>query len=159
FDRLREQTPAAARLLELFAFLAPEVIPYRIVAGELLSNYLASYDPAMHDPLMHGTLISEIGRYALARIDSATGAVVVHRLTQRIIRDGLSPEEQRDNRERLWRILAAAKRGEPEERTNWPIYEELRSHLEASGVLDSDAVEVRQMLVAMVRYLRHRGDY
>ncbi len=159
FDRLRQHNPAAARLLELFAFLAPEAIPYRIVESDLLSDILARVNQEMRSPLMQATLISEIGRYALARIDSATRGLVVHRLTQRIIRDSLRQEEQQENRELVGRLLAAANRGKPEDRDNWALYEELRSHLEASGALESGQPDVRELCINMVQYLRYRGDY
>lgn len=159
FDRLRAESPAAARLLELFAFLAPEAIPFRLLEGERLSDYLTELDPNMHDPLLQRTLISVIGRYALARVNTATGGAVVHRLTQGIIRDGLSGPEHVAAREELWRILASVKRGERENSDNWPVYEELRAHLETSGAVDAARPEVRIMFLQLANYLRYRGDY
>ncbi|GAA3345499.1 hypothetical protein GCM10020358_52830 [Amorphoplanes nipponensis] len=159
YDRLRAKSPAAARLLELFAFLAPEAIPFRLLEGERLSDHLAGIDPAMHDPLLQRTLISVIGRYSLARVNTAVGGAVVHRLTQGIIRDSLSAEEQAATRDELWRILAGVKRPPREDSDNWPIYEELRAHLEASGAIESPRPEVRTLFLELAGYLRHRGDF
>jgi len=159
FDRLRAQSPAAARLLELFAFLAPEAIPFRLLESERLSDYLAELDPNMHDPLLQRTLISVIGRYALARVNTAIGGAVVHRLTQSIIRDGLEPADQAATREELWRILASVRRGDRENSDNWAAYEELRAHLEASGAIEASRSEVRILFLELANYLRYRGDF
>ncbi|BCJ52971.1 hypothetical protein Asp14428_44460 [Actinoplanes sp. NBRC 14428] len=159
FDRLRAESPAAARLLELFAFLAPEAIPFRLLESERLSDRLAELDPNMHDPLLQRTLISVIGRYALARVNTAVGGAVVHRLTQGIVRDSLSPEDQVATREELWRILASVKRGERENSDNWPVYEELRAHLEASGAIEASRPDVRILFLHLANYLRYRGDF
>jgi tetratricopeptide (TPR) repeat protein/cellulose biosynthesis protein BcsQ len=159
FDRLRQESPAAARLLQLFAFLAPEAIPFRLLESERLSDYLTELDPTMHDPLLQRTLISVIGRYALARVNTATGGAVVHRLTQGIIRDGLEDEQQKAIRDELWRILASVKRGDREDSDNWPLYEELRAHLETSGAIDASRPDVRILFLYLAAYLRYRGDY
>jgi tetratricopeptide (TPR) repeat protein len=160
YERLSVESPAAARLLRLFAFLAPEAIPFRLLESERLSEYLAMIDPSMHDPLLQRTLISVIGRYALARVNTAAGGgAVVHRLTQRIIRDGLSPEEQQSTREELWRILAGVRRGPREDRDNWPVYEELRAHLEASGAVEATRDDVRMLFLNLASYLRNRDDF
>ncbi|WP_430788433.1 FxSxx-COOH system tetratricopeptide repeat protein [Actinoplanes sp. G11-F43] len=160
YERLASESPAAARLLRLFAFLAPEAIPFRLLESERLSDHLAEIDPTMHDPLLQRTLISVIGRYALARVNTSPGGgAVVHRLTQRIIRDGLSPEEQRATSAELWRILAGVRRGPREDRDNWPVYEELRAHLEATGAVDAPRDDVRRLFLDLASYLRNRNDF
>lgn len=157
-SRLREQNPAAARLLELFAFLAPEAIPSRIVFNQRMAELLAQENIAMRDRLLHATLISDIGRYALARIDAGSGGVVVHRLTQEIIRAGLPEAERAQRRSEIQTVLAAVDRRDPDDRDNWPVYEELRKHLEHTGALESELAEVRELVTDMVRYLRRRSD-
>lgn len=157
---LRKHNLAAARLIELFSFLAPVLISYRLVNNKRLIAFLTTFDAKMHDPLLHSTLVSEIGRYALARVDSGNGGLVVHRLTQEIIRSELSQTEERERREEVQAILAAVDRGDsPDDPKNWPAYELLRPHLEPAGVLDSASPEVRQLVIDMTRYLHQRGDY
>nr|MDT0659630.1 FxSxx-COOH system tetratricopeptide repeat protein [Micromonospora sp. DSM 115978] len=158
-DGLRAQNLAAARLLELFSFLAPVLIPYRLINNKRLVAFLTEFDPRMHDPLLHGTLLSEIGRFALARVDSANGGLVVHRLTQEILRSDLDDDEERQRRAEIQAILAAADRGDPDDPATWPVYELLRPHLKLAGVIDSEAPEVRQLVIDMTRYLVQRGDY
>jgi Mrp family chromosome partitioning ATPase len=163
YDELARRNPAAARLLELFAFLAPEAIPYRLISNKSLAGLLSEFDPRMHDPMLHATLNREIGRYGLARVDAGRagglGGIVVHRLTQDIVRSQLSDEQQRQRRAEAQAILAAADRGSPDDPLHWPAFEALRPHLAPSGALAAEAPEVRQLVIDMVRYLWQRGDY
>ncbi|MGN9911628.1 FxSxx-COOH system tetratricopeptide repeat protein [Phytohabitans sp. LJ34] len=160
YDELRQRNPAAARLAELYACMAPEAIPYRLVSNKRLTELLTPIDPRMHDPMLHATLNREIGRYALARVD--TGAprtgVVMHRLTQEIIRSRLTEEEQAERRADVHTVLAAVERGSPDNGDNWKVYEALRPHLQPSGVLESEAPEVRLLVIDTVRYLWKRAD-
>ncbi|HEU5109299.1 MAG TPA: FxSxx-COOH system tetratricopeptide repeat protein, partial [Micromonosporaceae bacterium] len=163
YDELGRRNPAAVRLLELYAFLAPEAIPYRLISNKRLADILSAFDPRMHDPMLHATLNREIGRYGLARVSAGRsgvgGGVVVHRLTQDIVRSQLSEEEQRQRRAEIQAVLAAADRGNPDNTDNWPTYEALRPHLEPSGALAAEAPEVRQLVIETARYLWERGDY
>ncbi|GAB3850079.1 hypothetical protein GCM10029963_35750 [Micromonospora andamanensis] len=72
-DSLRERNPAAAKLLEVCAFFASEPIPMSLINGDRFITVLLSYDPALRDPLLMGRTLRDIGRYALARIDSVRG--------------------------------------------------------------------------------------
>ena len=47
FDRLREQSPAAARLLELCAFFAPEPISLTLLNSDQMIKSLIPYRPAL----------------------------------------------------------------------------------------------------------------
>ncbi|WP_433057898.1 FxSxx-COOH system tetratricopeptide repeat protein [Dactylosporangium sp. CS-033363] len=158
YGELRERHPAAARLLELMAFLAPEAIPFRLLSNRRLTEVLTLFDPTMRDWMHHATVNREIGRYGLARVDAGSGGVVVHRLTQDIVRSRLSAEEQRQRRDELLAVLAEANPGDPGDRRHWRAYEALRPHVESSGAPESERADVRQLIVDMVSYLWQRGD-
>ena len=158
-DSLRLQSPAAARLLELFAFLAPRPIPTTMLSGKRIIDLLTEYDPAMRDPLLHGTLIQHAGRYGLARVDTASHGIVMHRLTQQIIREGLTEDVQIKSKAEVHEALAAANPRDADNANNWATYESLRPHVEASGAISSTSDAVRQLIIDMVRYLRLRGFY
>lgn len=159
YEELSQRSPAAARLLELFAFMAPEAIPYRMISNKQLTALLAPIDQRMYDPTRHGSLIREIGRWGLARVDAGNGGVVVHRLTQDIIGMRLTAEQQAERRREIQSVLAEADRGNPENPDNWPVYEGIRPHLEATGAFSAERPEIRQMILDMARYLWWRGDY
>ncbi|MDG4784477.1 FxSxx-COOH system tetratricopeptide repeat protein [Micromonospora sp. WMMD1102] len=160
-QRLRESRPAAARLLELFSFFSPEPIPTWLLQTPRMVEELAKVDRAMRDPLLHGSLIQDIGRYALARVDPTINAIRVHRLVQAVIRDAMSVEARAESRVQVQEILAAtsaARQGGVDDQENWSTYEELRPHLEPSGALESQDDATRQLVLDMVRYLWLRGD-
>ncbi|GAA3961248.1 FxSxx-COOH system tetratricopeptide repeat protein [Actinoplanes auranticolor] len=168
YDRLAQTSPAATRLIELLAFMAPEVVPYRMISNKQLTALLVPIDQRMYDPARHGSLIQDIGRLGLARVDAGTNegnpdpgrrGIVVHRLTQDIVRSRLSPAEQADRRQEIQSVLAEADRGNPDSVENRAAYEAIRPHLEPSGALTSDSPETRQLIMDMTRYLYMRGDY
>lgn len=168
YEALTQQSPAAGRLIELLAFMAPEVIPYRMISNKQLTALLAPIDPRMYDPARHGSLIQAIGRLGLARVDATTNerkpdparrGVVVHRLTQDIVRSRLSQPAQADRRQEIQSVLADYERGNPDSPDSRAAYEAIRPHLEPSGALTSDRPESRQLIIDMVRYLWIRGDF
>jgi MinD-like ATPase involved in chromosome partitioning or flagellar assembly/tetratricopeptide (TPR) repeat protein len=158
-DRLRQTRGAAAKLLEVCAFFAPELISTRLIYSSRFTEVLLPYDPALRDPILQGQLIREIGRYALATVDNTQRGIQIHRLVQAVIRNSLSQEEQQADREAVQLILASFERGNPESPDNWPIYAMLWPHLRASGALEASDAAVRQFVADMARYLEQRSDY
>jgi tetratricopeptide (TPR) repeat protein len=157
-ERLRESNPAAAYLLELFAFFAPEPIPTRLLNSPGMIDALVAFDPALRDPLLHGSLIRDINRYGLARVDPAIPAIRIHRLVQSVVRSDLPEAVQHERRRQVQITLAAERRDDPDRQENWRVYETLRPHLEPTGSLDSDDPQVHALIIDMVRYLRARSD-
>jgi hypothetical protein len=161
YEELRRRNPAASRLLELYACLAPDAIPFRLISNPQLSAVLTPFDPMMRDPMRHAGLNREISQYGLARISPAKdgGGVVLHRLTQDIIRSLLHDAGEETARlAEAQSVLAAAGRGYPENTENWVNYEALRPHLGQSGVLAAETAEARHLVIDMVKYLWRRGD-
>jgi len=157
-ERLRESNPAAAYLLELFAFFAPEPIPTRLLNSPGMIDALVAFDPSLRDPLLHGSLIRDINRYGLARVDPAIPAIRIHRLVQSVVRSDLPEAIQTERRRQVQITLAAERRDDPERQENWQVYQTLRPHLEPAGSLDSDDPQVHALVIDMVRYLRARND-
>ncbi|WP_306208512.1 FxSxx-COOH system tetratricopeptide repeat protein [Actinoplanes sp. RD1] len=166
YDRLAANNPAATRLIELLAFLAPEVIPYRMISNKQMTTLLAPIDPTMHDPARHVALVQEIGRLGLARVNAGMNeagperrGVVVHRLTSDIVRSRLDEAGQNTRRREIQSVLAETDRGNPDNAENRAKYEAIRPHLEASGALSAKEPETRQLVIDMARYLYVRGDF
>jgi tetratricopeptide (TPR) repeat protein len=84
--------PAAAALLNLSAFLAPDGIPRDLVreGREHLPQPLAA---AAADPLALGEALAALRRYSLAEVGS--DAWSVHRLVQAVARDRLAPDTRK----------------------------------------------------------------
>ncbi|HEU5109460.1 MAG TPA: FxSxx-COOH system tetratricopeptide repeat protein, partial [Micromonosporaceae bacterium] len=158
-DRIRQQMPAAAKLLEVCAFFAAEPIPTTFFYNERFIEILLPLDPLLNEPLLQGRLIQEISRYALARVDSGQSTIQLHRLVQAVIRDGLPVEEQVANRRHVHEVLASLNPRETDRPRFWSTYRRLHQHLEPSGALESATPSVRQLAIDTVRYLWRAGDY
>jgi MinD-like ATPase involved in chromosome partitioning or flagellar assembly/tetratricopeptide (TPR) repeat protein len=157
-QRLREANPAAALLVELCAFLAPEPIPTGLLDSPGMIDVLATVNPTLRDQLLRGSLVREVARFGLARVDSAVNALRMHRLVQSVIRGDLTIEDQLIRQGQTHVILAKVQRGEPDDQANWAAYRGLQTHLEPSKALESDDPEVQRLVIDVVRYLRYRGD-
>lgn len=157
--RLREQMPAAAKALEVCAFFAPEPIPLSLLSSERFRAILTPYDETLKLPIMQGRLTREIGRFALARIDFGRNSILIHRLVQAIIRGQLSAEEAAEARLQAHDVLAAANPVTTDDPMKWPAFADLWPHLRIPGLLASASVNVRQLIIDMVRYRYRRYDF
>ncbi|MEU1397246.1 FxSxx-COOH system tetratricopeptide repeat protein [Micromonospora zamorensis] len=173
-ESLRERNPAAAKLLEVCAFFAAEPIPMSLLYDDSFINVLLPYDPSVRDPLLMGRALRDVGRYALARIDSVRGgrgrtpdrgddgnqtSLRMHPLVQELIRESMSDDVKAENRRHVHAILAAANPKDPDQPRNWPIYADLWPHLLPSKTLNSPQPEVRQLLLDVARYMWTRVDF
>src|SRR6516225_9580616 len=109
-DRLADQDPAAAELAILCAFLAPEPIPEDLFTGavSVLPGELAA---RASDPLAWRQTLAQMTRQSLARIDPR--GLQMHRLTQAILRDRLTPARAAATRKYAEALLAAGNPGDP----------------------------------------------
>jgi hypothetical protein len=88
FQRVEEKSPAAADLLRLCAFLAPDAIPETIVTkgAEHLGDQLA---PVAADAFFFAQAIEALRAYSLLSRDPRTQTLTVHRLVQAVTQDSL----------------------------------------------------------------------
>jgi tetratricopeptide (TPR) repeat protein len=156
-NRLREQSPAATRLLELCSITAPRVSLNLIYTPEMAS-LLEPFDAKLKDKMVIARVVQEINRLALIKLDRGVGELAVHVLVQEVVRDrmgGRLLEARRD----VHRILVAARpRRDVDDPETWPRYRLIWPHLEASRAMRSDEEAVRQLYVDRVRYIYIRGD-
>ena len=154
-DRLRSQDLAAAELAGVCAFLAPEPVPpdWFPAAVAALSPVLAG---SAVDPLAWRQVLASLGRSALARVD-ATG-LVMHRLTQAIIRGSLPPDQTAVSRDLAEAILAASSPGDTDTPSTWPAWARLLPHLLALEPAATSHPDLRQLALGAARYLIVRGD-
>lgn len=154
-DRLAGEDPAAAELASLCAFLAPAPIPEELVtaaASELPCQLAARAT----DPLAWHQTVAHLARQSLARIDH--GGLQMHKLTQAILRDRLTPAEVAATRARSEAILAANDPGDPSDPVTWPQWARLMPHLLAADLAGTDSPALRQLTCDACWYLISRGD-
>jgi tetratricopeptide (TPR) repeat protein len=161
FERLRLQSPAAARLLELCSFFAPDPISMTLLNSDEMLDSLRKVDPKVRDRGVLARLIREVSRYSLAKVDRGSNAVNMHRLVQAAIRGQLDPQQANDTVHESHRVLVGARprQGDTDDPENWPRYDLIWPHLEPSRAWDCDEVDTRQLLIDRVRYLWKRGDF
>jgi hypothetical protein len=154
FDRLRELDPAAAEVAAICAFLAPEPVPadWFPRAAALLSGPLAE---AAADPLAWRQVLGRVREQALARLDEH--GLVMHRLTQAIVRGYLPPDQAAATREEAAAVLAAGHPGDEALPSTWPGWARLLPHLLA---VDPEAATaaVSDLTYDAIWYLIRRGD-
>ena len=154
-DRLDRDDPAAAQIAGLCAFLAPEPIPEDLFTGapsELPGDLAAR----VADPLSWRRILAHLTRQSLTRIDRR--GLLMHRLTQAILRDRLTPAEATAARERIEAILVANDPGDQGNPITWPRWAQLMPHLLATDLAATSNPGLRWMACSACGYLIFRGD-
>jgi transcriptional regulator with XRE-family HTH domain len=154
-DRLARQDPAAAELASVCAFLAPEPIPESLftAAASVLPGELAA---RAADPLAWRQTLAHLTRQSLARIDHR--GLQMHRLTQAILRDRLSPAQAAATRQYAEAIQAASNPGDMPNPATWPRWAQLTPHVLAADLADTGNPALRKLAGDTCWYLLERGD-
>jgi tetratricopeptide (TPR) repeat protein len=105
FQKVEQENKAAAELLRLCAFLAPDAIPEEIISegASHLGKILA---PVAADPLYLNDAIGVLRKYSLVKRDPETKTLSIHRLVQQVLKDGMNEKVQRQWAERAVRALS-----------------------------------------------------
>src|SRR6516162_187699 len=154
-DRLAGQDPAAAELASVCAFLAPEPIPESLFTGAagVLPRQLAA---RAGDPLAWRQTLAHVTAQSLARVDHR--GLQMHRLTQAILRDRLTPARAAAARECTEAILAASDPGDPPDPGTWTRWAQLMPHVLAADLAATDNPALRELVRRACWYLIERGD-
>jgi tetratricopeptide (TPR) repeat protein len=153
YRNVAKASAAAADLLRVCAFLAPDAIPEEIfVVGA--SEMGETLRPVAGGGLNLVKVIGEAGRFSLIRRDAKGGNIEIHRLVQQVLKDEMSAEERRVWAERVIRGLNATF---PEvEHKNWPLCEKLLPHaLEGARLIKSYDLA----FIESARLLNEAGNY
>ncbi len=154
-DRLAHQDPAAAELASVCAFLAPEPIPESLFtsAVSVLPSELAA---RAADPLAWRQTLAHLTRQSLARIDHR--GLQMHRLTQAILRERLTPAQAATTRNYAEALLTASDPGDPPNPVTWPQWARLTPHVLAADLAATDSPALRELARHTCWYLIERGD-
>ena len=154
-ERLATEDPAAAQLINVAAFLAPEPIPQDLftAAAAQLPDPLAG---RAEDPLAWSQLLARLATQSLARVDQH--GLQLHRLTQAIVRDRLPPARAAVIQACAEAILAAYAPGSPEDPLDWPRWGRLTPHLLTAGLAATTSASLRHQGNSAIWYLLMRGE-
>ena len=99
FQQIEQQSPAAADLLRLCAFLAPDAIHEELLMQGTIEP---GADPGIEagDPSKLNEAFGVLLRYSFVRREENTHALSIHRLVQTVLKDDMDQETQRTWTER-----------------------------------------------------------
>lgn len=160
FAKVQETSAAAADLLKLFAFLAPDRIPEEFITGGP-SDLGTHLQALVNNPQGFDLAIKVLLRYSLIRRDVETNTFTIHRLVQAVIRDEIDQEIQQQWIERALRVI---RHSFPEdEPAPWPNSQRYLDHaLVCTGLVNLSGElfsEVAELLHKAAIYLRNDGKY
>ena len=152
FQCVEEKNPAAADLLRLCAFLAPDAIPEEIITAgaEHLGSLLQA---AARDPMVLNKAIAALGAYSLIRRDPAERTLSIHRLVQAVLRDALSEDEVKQWAKRT--VLAVSTACPTVEFAMWVQWERYLPQAQACA----DLVEQGDLKLAKAALLLNKAGY
>jgi hypothetical protein len=154
-DQLAGEDTAVAEVTRVCAFLAPEPVPAEWITGVAAQLPAGLADKAA-DPLAWRQVLARLNRSALARANH--NGLLMHRLTQAIIRSRLPPGQAAAARALAETILAASSPGDTDTPGTWPAWARLLPHLLALDPGSSGNPGLRRLARSAARYLVVRGD-
>ena len=107
FGQVEQADPAAAELLRLCAFLAPDAIPEAMLA-EGAAELGSVLGPVVADPFLLNEAIQVLRRYSLIKRDPEARLLNLHRLVQVVHKDSLEDATRQQWAERTIRAVNAA---------------------------------------------------
>ena len=157
-SRLAGEAPAAAGLMRVLAFLAPEPVPLALLlageqaAGRWAQRSVVVAGPLLGDPVAAGDAITALRRYSLVS-PAGDGLVLVHRLVQAITRAQLPAEAAAQWERAAAALVEAAVPADARLPVAWPVCAVLLPH--ARAVLDLTSSGMRRI----AGYLGYSGSY
>ena len=158
-DRVQAHAPAAEALLDLSAFLGPD-IPRTLPAehSDVLPEQLAT---VVADRLVYDRVLATLGSYSLVELSADT--INVHRLVQAVVRARLGPETEPAAAASAVGLVRAAFPNDSWEVARWPDCARLLPHLLAvcdhAQRLRVAGEQAGWLLDRASTYLRERGLY
>ena len=158
--RLGQEAPAAAALVRLLAFLAPEPVPLSLLLArqdtaerpKAKSASAKALKPLLGDPVAIGDAVAALRRYSLVA-PAGDGLVQVHRLVQAVTRAQFAAAQAGQWKQATAALVEAAIPADGESPDAWPTCALLLPH--ARAVLDLTSDGIREV----AQSLGHRGSY
>lgn len=161
FQKVEQANPAAAELLRLCAFLAPDTIP-----EELIRNGVSCWSPKLKqvaaDPFKLNMAFEELLKFSLMRRQPETETLSIHRLVQAVLKDVMKRGKQRQWAERVVQAVSSMFPN-AKDATTWPQCLRYLSQSQAcqSLIKDYEIINVAAMSLqtATATYLQKLALY
>ncbi|MEZ0066358.1 tetratricopeptide (TPR) repeat protein [Streptacidiphilus sp. MAP12-20] len=159
----RQLNDDAVELFNLFAFFSPEPMAEElfITHGGVIGAPAALSD-VLNDADRFRLAVRQLARYSLVKRDGGRNVITVHRVVQSVTRGQMEIERPEDcgaYRATVHALLAATNPGNPDLESNDAQYDRSLDHLRSAGALDTENVELRQLVIDQVRRLLLRGGH
>ncbi|MDQ1051747.1 FxSxx-COOH system tetratricopeptide repeat protein [Streptomyces sp. V4I2] len=125
--RLQGDSPGATALLLALALLAPEPFPVTACAGRLPDQAPTFLTDALATRMTARATLHAVTRHSLARAQD--GTLQLHRLTQTVLADQLTPDQHQQAGRDAEALLTAADPGDVGDPSTWPAWRVLLPHL------------------------------
>lgn len=160
FEQLTAAAPAAAQLLELFAWLGAEPVSLALLRRGRHGDVSEPLASALRQEPVMNKAVRELRRQGLVNVlHQQTERLQMHRVFQTVLRDWLDTDRLTRSRDNLRAILAAANPGEPDDSQFWPHYDEVGPHIHRAGLAVAHDFEMRRVVLDQARYLFKVGHY
>jgi tetratricopeptide (TPR) repeat protein len=160
FAKVQERSPAAADLLRVCAFLAPDDIPEEIFTAGA-SVFAEPLRTVATSALDFSKAVGEAGRFSLIERNSSTQTLNIHRLVQEVLRDEMELAIWQGWLEQA--IKAVNQTFPGFEFKDWPLCERLLPHVivlsNFANVDASELIELGRLFNQVGAYLLARGVY
>src|SRR6266566_2916267 len=156
FQHVEETNPAAAELLRLCAFLAPDHIPEELLI-QGAPYWPAALQQGVADHLSFNQLLETLLSFSLVKRLSEDHLLSIHRLVQVVQLERLSPGEQRQWAERLVRAVHGVFPRDPKDEVAvWP---QCQRYMEQVQACDTLIGEHHLLLPEAAELLERTGTY
>ena len=166
FKEVRRNLPAAADLLNLCAFFAPDDIPLDMIV-EGAEHLQESLKDAVADPISRNDIVGELGNFSLVEVDKDKRTISIHRLVQAVVRDMLPSEERQTWVAAALQVVNSGFTYRLTEMSTWSTSSIVLPHVLAviasSDLQETSSMEVGRSLSNLLNaaglFLRHRAQY
>ncbi len=161
-QHVKQTNPAAADLLHLCAFLAPDRIPEELLI-EGASHWPPALQQAVADRFSFNQMLETLLAFSLVKRLPEDRLLSLHRLVQVVQQESLSLKERRQWAERLVRAMNALFPQEPHEVTTWQACQRLLEQVHSCNQLIQEHQllfpDAAELLDRTGVYLRERALY
>jgi tetratricopeptide (TPR) repeat protein len=161
FDDVEAESPAAADILRISAFFAPDDIPLELIekgATEISESVAA----AMRTALTVNDVLEPLMRYSLIHLNEANATYGVHRLLQAIMQDAMTEPERRNWAEKAVKAVDGAF-PDVSDFYQWGACERFLPHgTHLAGVMDEFGLETAEAATVLNdcgHFLKERARY
>ena len=158
FQRLQNDFPAVAQLLEMFAVLGAEPISIDLLRWGKAADIPAPLGPALKDSIALGRIVRDLRKFGLASVDTKN-RIQVHRLFQLVLRDELGEEQLGQIRTNVHLLLGAANPSEPDDDDTHRAHAEIAPHVLPAELIEAESEDALRVVLDQIRYLYVIGDY